>query len=293
MPRIRAAATAGAITEPPIPSTTSGRKRSTIRRPARSEAGTRYGRARFFHTASRSSPRMLTVARSKPEAGTSRSSGPPVRPTRSSAPSGSSARNARATASAGNRCPPVPPPAINSLICSPQRRSCATPGDEKQNTTRRKLGRHRRPAVAEERQRYSRDGQGVGHRRHVQQRFKADPRRDRSSEPDAEAVRRAQRRAVAPQAEKQETEHHQGGADEAGLLAEDGEDEVGVGFRQPAVLLDGVADADPKPAARRKAVEGLRGLKAGAQRIREGVFVRGEPGEQVRLAEHDIAQTTS
>src|SRR5216683_260963 len=266
-----------------MPRTTSGPKRSTMRRPAPSEAGMIAGRARFFHTASRSSPRTFTVAKSKPAAGTSRSSGPPRRPTRSTGPSGSSARNARATASAGYRCPPVPPPAIKSLICPPERRSCATSGDAEQDADRRQGGRQRRSAIAEERQRHPRDGQGVGHRRHVQQRFKGDPRRDRGREPDAKTIRGAQRGPVAPQSEEEKADHHERGADEAGLLADDRKDEVRVRLRQPAVLLDRMADPDPEPSPGGKPVERLGRLEAGPERIAEGVLERGEPGEPVGL----------
>src|SRR5487761_911218 len=247
-----------------MPSTTSGRNRSTMRMPSPTADGTRAGRARFFHTASRSRPRMLTAASSKPAAGTSFSSGPPLRPTSSTAPSGASARNACATASAGYRCPPVPPPAIKSLISPPERRSCATSGDAEQHPDRRQRGRDSRAAVAEERQRHACDGQRVGHGRHVQQRFKADPRRDRRGQSDAEPVGRAQRRAVATQPEEQEPEHDERRAEEPRLLPDDREDEVRVSLRQPPVLLDRVADADTEKTARGETVQRLRRLEPGA-----------------------------
>src|SRR5260370_70498 len=140
-----------------------------MRRPALSDAGITTGRATFFHTASRSRPRMFTVARSKPAAGTSCSSGPPLRPTMSTAPA-----------------------------------------DEKADQTKRR-------------------------------------------------------------------------ADEARRLAQDGEDEVGVRLRQPAVFLDRMADADSKPSARGKSVDRLRRLEAGPQRVRERVQKRGQPRHPVRL----------
>src|SRR4029077_11988697 len=115
-------------------------------------------------------------------AGGSRSSGPPTRPTRRTAPSGSSARNARATASAGNRCPPVPPPAIKSLITTPivaERRARPVAGDAQEHADRGKGGRQRGAAVAEERKRDPGDRQGVGDGRHVEKRLERDPGGDR------------------------------------------------------------------------------------------------------------------
>src|SRR5438309_5474045 len=235
-----------------MPSTTSGRNRSTMRIAAPSASGMRIGSATFFHGASRSSPRTLTVSRSKPAAGTSRSSGPPARPTRSTAPSGSSARNARATASAGNRCPPVPPPAIKSLITTsivPQRRAGAVARDAEHHADRREGGGERGAPVAEKRQRHAGDGECVGHGRHVEQGLEGGPRRDRGGERPGEAWRRAQGRRVAAHPENQKTKHHQGRADQSGFFADDREDEVGVGLGQPAVFLDRVADAHTEYAA--------------------------------------------
>src|SRR5207245_6188330 len=226
-----------------MPSTTSGRNLSTMRSADRSASGTRTGRAMFFHGASRSSPRTLTVRSSKPAAGTSLSSGPPERPTRSTAPSGSAARNARATASAGNRCPPVPPPAIKSLITTsivPQRRAGAVARDAEHHADRREGGGERGAPVAEKRQRHAGDGECVGNGRHVEQGLEGDPRRDGRGERHAEPVRRAQGRPIAAHPENEKTKHHQGRADQSGFFADDREDEVGVGLGQPAVFLDRV-----------------------------------------------------
>src|SRR5438552_10035395 len=207
-----------------MPSTTSGRKRSTIRSAARSASGPSAGSARFFHSASRSSPRTRTVSSSKPAAGTSRSSGPPLRPTSRTAPSGSSARNARATASAGNRCPPVPPPAIKSLITTsivPQRRARAVARDAEHHADRREGGGERGAPVAEKRQRHAGAGECAGHGRHVEQGLEGDPRRDGRGERHAEPVRRAQGRPIAAHPENQKTKHHQGRADQSGFFADD------------------------------------------------------------------------
>src|SRR6266581_8129632 len=277
-----------------MPSTTSGRNLSTMRSADRSASGTRTGRAMFFHGASRSSPRTLTVRSSKPAAGTSLSSGPPERPTRSSAPWGSSARNARATASAGNRCPPVPPPAIKSLITTsivPQRRARAMARDAEHDADPREGGGERGAPVAEKRQRHAGDGKRVGHGRHVEQGLEGDPRCDGSGERHAEPVRRAQGGPVAAHAENQKPEHHQGRPDQAGFLADDREDEVGVSLGQPAVLLDRVAYAHAEDAARREAVYRLRGLKTGAKRICPWILERGEPAHSVRLEQGDRDKT--
>src|SRR5207249_213337 len=234
-----------------MPSTTSGRKRSTMRTAARSASGTSAGSARSFHSASRPSPRTRTVSSPKPAAGTSRSSGPPMRPTSRTAPLGSSARNARATASAGYRCPPVPPPAIKrriTLTIVPQRRTRAVAGDAQQDPDRGQRRGERGAPVAEKRQGHARDRKRVGDRRHAEQRLEGHPRGDRGSERPPEPVRRTQRRAITADAEPQEAEHHQRRPAQTGLLADDGEDEVGVRLREPAVLLDRVSDADAEDA---------------------------------------------
>src|SRR5579872_3303014 len=203
-----------------MPRTTSGRKRRTMRRAARRAVGTRYGSARFFQAASRSKPRIRTVASAKPASGTTRSSGPPALPTRSTEPSGLSARNARATASAGNRWPPVPPPVIKSLIrltIVPQRRPRPAARDAQQHSDAGEGGGQRRAAIAEERQRHAGDRKGVGHGRHVEQGLEGDPRRDRGRQRHAESIGRAQRGPVAADPESQETKHDERRADEAGL----------------------------------------------------------------------------
>src|SRR6266513_900385 len=262
-----------------MPSTTSGLKRSTMRRPARSAAGRTAGSARFFHHASRSRPCTLIVASSKPASGTRRSSGPPARPTSSTSPDGSwalappgwaelnSARSARATASAGNRCPPVPPPAIKRRIFPLSRvrvGPCrALAGDAQQHADRSQRAGQRRASVTEERQRHAGHRERVGDGGHVEQRLEGDPGGDRGGERDAERVRRPHRSAVSAPGEEEKSEHHESGADEARLLADDREDEVGVGFGQPAVLLYRVPDADPEESARGEAVDRLRRLESG------------------------------
>ena len=89
------------------------------------------------------------------------------------------------------------------------------------------------------------------------------------------------------QARKVKAEDHAGGPDQAQLLADDREDEVGVRLGKPEVLLDGVAQPDPGQAAPTQPVEGLDPLPAGVQRI--GVDQRlaeaGEPAEPVGLGE--------
>src|SRR5439155_10236684 len=137
-------------------------------------SGASAGSGGFCPRAPRSGPRTRTVSSSKPAAGTSRSSGPPWRPTSRTAPLGSSARNARATASAGYRCPPVPPPAIKrriTLTIVPQRRTRAVAGDAQQDPDRGQRRGERGASVAEKRQGHARDRKRVGDRRHVEQRL--------------------------------------------------------------------------------------------------------------------------
>src|ERR1700694_5597120 len=148
-------------------------------------------------------------------------------------------------------------------------------------------GRERRgqrgPAVAEKWQWHAGDRQGVGDCGHVEQGLESHPRADRGGQGHAEPVGSPERSAVAAHAENQEAQHHQARAHQPRFLADDREDEVGVGLWQPAVLLDRMSDADAEEAARGETVERLRGLESGAERVRPWIPERGEAPQSVRL----------
>src|SRR3984893_4696958 len=246
MPRSRAAARPGAIAYPPTPRTRSGRKRSSTRSAAAIAVGSSHGSARFFQGASRSRPRTLIVSRTNPAAGTSRSSSPPARPSIKREASGCSTRNACATASAGRTCPPVPPPEISSRITSPPSIPLldALGGDVEQHAGRRHGYGERGPSIADEGQGHPGDGNRVRHRPHVEQRLERDPGGDPGRQGHPEAVRRPHRGPVAAQGQEHESFKGGCGSDQSGLLAEDGEDEVGVRLWKPEVLLHRVAETD-------------------------------------------------
>src|SRR5579859_2871814 len=178
-----------------MPSTTSGWKRSTISRPRRKAIGSTAGSDRFFQGASRSSPRTATVSRSNPASGTNRSSGPPALPTISTAPPACSARKACATASAGIRWPPVPPPEIKSRIEPPERLLVALGRDVEEHPDGGQEDDHRSSTVADEGQGDAGGGDGVGDRPHVDQRLDRDPGRDADPDHHPEAIGGPQRGA--------------------------------------------------------------------------------------------------
>src|ERR1019366_2711531 len=183
---------------------------------------------------------------------------PPRLPTRSTAPSGSAARNSSATASAGIRCPPVPPPAINvrtteSPLTYHPREAALLQGPRAPALRRHvaeypHLGQvhHQGGApVADEGERDAGGRDQHGHRGDVDEGLYADPGGDPAGEQRPEAVGSAQRRPDPPPGQKGEGEHQRPRSDQAQLLADDREDEVGVGLGEPGVLQNGVAQPDP------------------------------------------------
>src|SRR5207247_5079843 len=80
-----------------------------------------------------------------------------------------------------------------------------------------------------------------------------------------------------------EKQEHQGAADEAELLADDGEDEVGVGVGQEHPLGPAGPEADPRPSATTEGDERLGDLVAALLVVVEGVDERHEPGPAVGL----------
>ena len=68
-----------------------------------------------------------------------------------------------------------------------------------------------------------------------------DPRSDASREQGAESVGRPKRGAHTAPRQEEERADHRDSSDQAQFLADDREDEVGVGLREPLVLLHRVA----------------------------------------------------
>ena len=156
---------------------------------------------------------------------------------------------------------PSSPPAINvRTIRRPLPSTLG--GDVEQNAHAHEGGRQRGATVADEGQRDARCGDDSGHRHHVDERLHADPRRDASREQGAESVGRPKRGAHTAPRKEQERPEHSDGSDQSELLADDGEDEVGVGLGQPLVLLDRVAEPDAEDPARAECVERLAVLES-------------------------------
>src|SRR5205823_13820646 len=95
----------------------------------------------------------------------------------------------------------------------------------------------------------------------------ADEHGDPDGEPLPERLAAAERDPEAGVREQRERRDHGHDADEAELLADDGEDHVGVRLRQVEHLLDAVAEAATEDAARRHADHRLDDLEAGVLRV--------------------------
>src|SRR5919204_2396374 len=210
------------------------------------------------------------------------SSMPPRRPTYRRLGSDAFGDSAWATAIAGNKCPPVPPPEINTRMPDPShlrvlRRNVDQYADGGQGD------RQRRATITDERQgdpgRWQRYRDGPD----VDQRLERDPGGDAAGQQRAEGVGRFQRHPVSTIGKQAEEAEHRRGADQPGLFADDGEDEVGVGKGQPLVLLDALPEADSRNAARAEGDHRLDGLKSGVEWVGPGVEKRDDAMESIRL----------
>src|SRR3954453_7458566 len=141
--------------------------------------------------------------------------------------------NSSATASAGSTCPAVPPAAIRHLSCL----SSATGRDVKEDADRNELHHEAGPAVGDERQRDSRQRSEPEHSREVDRGLAAHERRQPRSKALAERIAALQRGLEAGPREQDVREDQGSGAEQPELLADDGEDHVGVGLRQEVDLL--------------------------------------------------------
>ena len=109
-PASEAANSTGALAYPPVPMTTSGRNRRTMLRARHRLEITLKGTARFDRESERWMPAMGSPTIRYPASGTRVISMRPCAPTNRMSASGCLRRNSSAMDTAGNICPPVPPP---------------------------------------------------------------------------------------------------------------------------------------------------------------------------------------
>ena len=139
--------------------------------------------------------------------------------------------------------------------------------DVQQDTRREERHEERRASEGDEGQRQPLGRQRPRHHAEIHEGLG----REHDGQPErqvaAEGVRRAQPDPQAPPHEEHEERHHDHGARQPQLLADDGEDEIGVGLRQVEELLLGLAQPAPEPPARGQRQEGLDDLEARALRV--------------------------
>src|SRR5258708_1340073 len=188
-------------------------------------------------------------------------------------------------------CPPVPPPAIISIPRTP-----CTPMNEvssarllrqvQQDSDCDETGDQRRSAVTDERQRQSFRWQQTKSDADIEQRLDGDHQRETERRVEIEAVLAEARHTKTAPDEKREDRHQRKGADEAELLADDRENEVGVRLRQEKELLPAVADAQPAQSSGADRDQRLHRLEPFSQRIGFRIQEREEPVAPVGSAEN-------
>src|SRR3954469_3848531 len=227
-----------------------------------------------FMPGRRGKPATRNASNAYPRSGTS------VASTRSGDPANVTstprARRASATASDGATCPTVPPAAISARSC----RSSATTRDVKEHAHREEGDNERRASVRHEGQRNSGQWRQAEHGSEVDRRLPCDQGRDPGCEPLAEGILALQGEPQSGVRERAIARDEHGGADEPELLADDGEDHVGVRLRQVMDLLDPLAEPPSEDAAGTEADLRLHVLQAGA----EWILPRIEEREEARPA---------
>src|SRR3954449_6082149 len=172
-------------------------------------------------------------------------------------------RNSSATASAGSTCPAVPPAAIRHLSCL----SSATPRDVKEDADRNELDHDAGPSLRDERQRNSRQRSEAEHGGEVDRRLAAHERRQPRSQTLAERIAAFECGLEPCPREEDVREDQRRGPEQPELLADDGEDHVGVRLGQEMDLLHAlpqpVADEMTGPEADLR----LHDLEAGSLRV--------------------------
>ena len=204
---------------------------------------------------------------------------------------GRCAASVTSTVSAPIICPrrAGPPPAVTPAGVRRRRRArnaALRPGlgagERHQQTERDQRGQQRRPTVGHQRERDADHRQQGEHHADVDHHLHGEPDRDAGRHVAHERVLGAQRDPDPGVGDGQEEREHQQGADQAELLAEHGEDEVGVGLGQGAPLLLAGRDALAEDAAARHREQPVRRLPAGALVVLERVGEVGQPLQPLR-----------
>src|SRR4051794_30222366 len=289
-----AAAPTGPATYPPPPSTASAWRCPRILRAAPTAMPARATARAAFSGFERLIPSTLRESSSYPAWGTSSASArsPPTKLT--SAPS---ARSASATAIAGTTWPAVPPAAITirggslTRVLRPLGNRAEMRGaagrDVQQQPHAGEQHDQRRGAGRDERQRHAGEWREAEHGIDVEQGLAQDQRGHAGGEQLGVG---ALGLAGGPQAgvpdHAVQAQHGQD-ADQAELLADDGENEVGVGLGKVGGLLDGSAEAMAEKAAGADRDLALDRLVAGRAVVGPGVHERGQAGAPVRLDDRE------
>src|SRR5205823_4032699 len=131
-----------------------------------------------------------------------------------------------------------------------------------QDSDGNQTGDQRRAAVAHQRQRQSLRRQQAQRDADVDQRLDADQQRESQRRVKLEAPVRVTRDAEAAPHQEREQREQPERADEAELLADDGEDEVGVRLGEEKEFLPAVADAEAAQSAGADGDQALHGLES-------------------------------
>src|SRR2546421_5648223 len=195
---------------------------------------------------------------------------PPRRPTYRRMLSGAFRDSACATAIAGNKCPPVPPPEINTRMPDPSHlfglsRNVDEYADRQQGDGQRGT------TVTDKGQWHARGWERYGDGGDVHQRLERDPGGHATGEQRAEGIRRLEGDPIATVGKQTEEPEYRGGPDQPRFLTDDGENEVGVGEREPLVFLNALPQANAEDASRAERKHRLYRLEAGIERVGPGV----------------------
>ena len=162
------------------------------------------------------------------------------------------------------------------------------PGHVQQHAGGGQQHQHARPAEGDQRQRHPGDRQHAHHRADVDQRLDDDPDGDPGGQVAAERVGGALGDPDAGVGEGDEQQQDREGAEQAELLADDGEDEVGVGVGHIGPLLPPGPQPDPEQPPGAEGEAALDELVAAVLGVGGGVHERQEPGPAV-VGAHDQA----
>src|SRR5574340_895332 len=270
--------------KPPSPSTTSGRRLLIARSAATQARTSANGPTTSVARPLPRMPRNGTASNSTPCCGTSVASIPPRVPSQNTrAPR---AASFAATARPGKTWPPVPPaviitvaliflPASGFAACGsldePLQHAAVLVVDPQQQRERDAVGDDSATAEREQRQRQPFGRQHTHVDAHVDERLHAEPdadslraeRRERALETRREPADRPGA-VEKPDEERDHGEH----ADEAELLGDHREEEIGVRFGKVEKLLDARSQADSEPLAAPEGDQRMRELVAAVHRVR-------------------------